>query len=74
MKHYVLILDGGTEMSRSGPFDTPEERLTEAKKIWSEMGDGQLGNVFWADVSVGLIYGDPPNLSVGAFADADFYE
>ena len=64
---YLLILTGGVELERVGPFGNDDQRDDEAKRLWNhELNQGE-DNVFGMD-----IYSDKsPN--VWAFGDLNEY-
>jgi hypothetical protein len=49
---YIAVLEGGTEISKEGPFKTPEERDERARKVWNEECDQETDNVFGVDVDL----------------------
>ena len=68
MKYYNVIIEGGTEISHDGPYDSPEERDKEAKKLWEELRRDISNNIFRAEVA------DNGELSLGVFIQGELDE
>jgi len=68
MKFYVLVLSGGVEIEKSGPFTDAGLQLAEAKRLWSELDPMKGDNVFWLDVSSTDV------VFVGAFVEGQLDE
>lgn len=51
MKHYLIVIEGGTEISTRGPFRNDEERDDEARKLWQAMRPERGDNLFKAQVN-----------------------
>jgi hypothetical protein len=64
LKHYLFVVEGGTEPYTLGPFETPEERLETARGMY-ENGTLTRGsdNVFVLDCE-----GEP---NVGSFTNEE---
>ncbi len=61
MKHYVLVMSGGVEIEKDGPFGSAKRQLDRAKELWRSLDATKGDNVFWLDVNVrGVVH-------VGAF-------
>ncbi len=50
MNYYILVLSGGTEIAREGPFVTPHDRDAAARQMWAHTVDREQENIFRADV------------------------
>lgn len=68
MKHYILVLSGGTEIAKEGPYPTAKERDNEARRMWQSTCNQDQENLFWLDV------GDDAEVSVGPYTGDDLYD
>ena len=67
MKYYVLVVNGGCNISQSKAFTTLDERDAQARIDHAE-SDPETDTVFWADV------GPNNTLTVGEYSGAFFEE
>lgn len=64
-RFYTLVMKGGVELFKEGPYNSPEERLRKTKELARELDGTHLDNVFWMDVdNLGGVY-------VGSFVNTD---
>ena len=64
-RFYILVIQGGTEPSLEGPFDSAQQRDRAARTTWKTLRHGE-GNLFKANVDEG------GQLAVFPFLDGDF--
>ena len=62
-RFYILVIQGGTEPSLEGPFDSAKQRDRAARKTWKTLNHGE-DNLFKANVVDG-------NLAVFPFLNLD---
>lgn len=68
MSYYILVVSGGTEICKDGPYPTFEERDAAARSMWNNVADQDTENLFWLDV------GEDAEVKVGAFIGGDLDE
>jgi hypothetical protein len=62
MKNYLIVMSGGVEVEKVGPFDSTEDQIARAKEIWTTLDPMSGDNIFWMDLEQGDVH-------VGAFSE-----
>jgi len=69
-EYYFLVVSGGTEIEKEGPFETFKERDARAKVVWRHLSPDKGDNIFWLDIAVGDVVNEyEPD--VGAYIGGD---